>query len=91
MFWKILVDKYVISRSSVCWEILDVCVLCPRRGQESAGIVVGDGTGKFNTHKGMGLVSQVFKDDFAMSQLNKGGKLGIGLYTAKYLSWFWNS
>lgn len=32
------------------------------RGQESAGIVTSDGT-QFHTHKGMGLVSQVFKGD----------------------------
>src|SRR5437879_5451816 len=32
------------------------------RGQESAGIVTSDG-GQFRSHKGMGLVSQVFKGD----------------------------
>src|SRR3954454_10439497 len=32
------------------------------RGQESAGIVTSDGT-KFHTHRGMGLVSQVFKGE----------------------------
>src|SRR5881392_3307062 len=32
------------------------------RGQESAGIVTSDGT-QFHTHKGMGLVSQVFSGD----------------------------
>ena len=31
------------------------------RGQESAGIVVSDGT-RVETHKGMGLVADVFKD-----------------------------
>src|SRR4051794_19854243 len=32
------------------------------RGQESAGIVTSDGK-QFHTHKGMGLVSQIFKGD----------------------------
>lgn len=44
------------------------------RGQESAGIVASDGK-KFNHHRGMGLVSQVFTRDI----LNKlGGNMAIG-------------
>lgn len=44
------------------------------RGQESAGIVVSDGT-KVSTHKGMGLISDVFKD----GQLKTlKGYMGIG-------------
>ena len=31
------------------------------RGQEGAGIVVGDGEGQINAHRGVGLVSDVFK------------------------------
>ncbi|XP_064636847.1 amidophosphoribosyltransferase-like [Lineus longissimus] len=48
------------------------------RGQESAGIVTSDGdvtNAKFHSHKGMGLVSQVFKDD-PLHKLK--GNLGIG-------------
>jgi hypothetical protein len=47
-------------------------------GQESAGIVTSDGgatNAKFHSHKGMGLVSQVFKDD-PIHRLK--GNLGIG-------------
>lgn len=44
------------------------------RGQESAGIVTSDGQ-NFHTHKGMGLVSQVFKGD-ALQQLK--GSIAVG-------------
>jgi amidophosphoribosyltransferase len=44
------------------------------RGQESAGIVTSDGK-QFYTHKGMGLVSQVFKGDVLHGMV---GKLGVG-------------
>ncbi|ELU03400.1 hypothetical protein CAPTEDRAFT_18069 [Capitella teleta] len=48
------------------------------RGQESAGIVTspGDDKGKVHSHKGMGLVNQVFRDEATMSKLK--GNLGIG-------------
>jgi len=45
------------------------------RGQESAGIVSCNG-GKFNLHKGMGLVSEVFAKRAALSNLT--GKVAIG-------------
>src|SRR5438067_4826558 len=44
------------------------------RGQESAGIVTSDGT-QFHTHKGMGLVSQVFSGD-ALDKLP--GNMAVG-------------
>ena len=44
------------------------------RGQESAGIVTSDGR-QFHTHKGMGLVSQVFKGDVLRSL---PGQIAIG-------------
>jgi amidophosphoribosyltransferase len=44
------------------------------RGQESAGIVTYDGQ-KFNSHLGMGLVSQVFKGD-ALDKLP--GRMAVG-------------
>src|SRR5512146_212967 len=44
------------------------------RGQESAGIVTSDGT-QFHTHKGMGLVPQVFKGN-VLQEL--AGSLAIG-------------
>jgi len=44
------------------------------RGQESAGIVVSDGTG-VTAHKGMGLVSDVFKEG-ALQEMK--GFMGIG-------------
>ncbi|MFN9860401.1 MAG: class II glutamine amidotransferase, partial [Pseudanabaena sp.] len=45
------------------------------RGQESAGITVYDDRGTTNTHKAMGLVSQVFNET-VLSQLK--GALAIG-------------
>src|SRR5216110_2927949 len=44
------------------------------RGQESAGIVTSDGK-QFHTHKGMGLVSQVFKGDILHEMV---GQIAIG-------------
>lgn len=44
------------------------------RGQESAGIVTSDGTGA-HVHKGMGLLSDVFKDG---ELVNLKGHMGIG-------------
>ena len=44
------------------------------RGQESAGIVTSDGK-EFFTHKGMGLVSQVFKGNILHDM---AGSIGIG-------------
>src|SRR5438093_3517240 len=45
------------------------------RGQEAAGIVACDEGGAFHTHKGLGLVSDVF-DDSALQELP--GHLAIG-------------
>ena len=45
------------------------------RGQESAGIVSADDRGQFHTHKGLGLVSDVF-DDAILQRLP--GPLAIG-------------
>src|SRR3989442_3606385 len=45
------------------------------RGQEGAGIVACDERGGFHTHKGLGLVSDVF-DDAALQELP--GNLAIG-------------
>ncbi len=44
------------------------------RGQESAGIVSSDG-GQFRTHKGMGLVSQIFNGDVLPGLV---GKMAVG-------------
>ena len=44
------------------------------RGQESAGIVSSDG-GQFRTHKGMGLVSQIFNGDVLQGLV---GKMAVG-------------
>ena len=45
------------------------------RGQESSGIVSSDERGEFHTHKGIGLVSEVF-DDHAILELP--GSMAIG-------------
>ncbi|XP_037300816.1 amidophosphoribosyltransferase isoform X2 [Manduca sexta] len=52
-------------------------VALQHRGQESAGIVTSEGKSArtFNTHKGMGLINNIFNDD-AMKKLK--GNLGIG-------------
>ncbi|XP_047028891.1 amidophosphoribosyltransferase-like isoform X2 [Helicoverpa zea] len=52
-------------------------VALQHRGQESAGIVTSEGKSArtFNTHKGMGLVNNIFNDE-AMKKLK--GNLGIG-------------
>src|SRR5467141_1157423 len=44
------------------------------RGQESAGIVTSDGT-QFHAHKGMGLVSQVFKGEVLQKLI---GQIAVG-------------
>src|SRR5207237_1167934 len=44
------------------------------RGQESAGIVTSDGK-QFHTHRGMGLVSQVFKGDILHDMV---GQISVG-------------
>src|SRR6266567_3840725 len=44
------------------------------RGQESAGIVTSDGK-QFHTHRGMGLVSQVFKGDILHDMV---GQIAVG-------------
>ncbi|CAH0722196.1 unnamed protein product, partial [Brenthis ino] len=52
-------------------------VALQHRGQESAGIVTSEGKSSrtFNTHKGMGLINNIFNDE-AMKKLK--GNLGIG-------------
>ncbi|XP_045761662.1 amidophosphoribosyltransferase-like isoform X2 [Maniola jurtina] len=52
-------------------------VALQHRGQESAGIVTSEGRSArtFNTHKGMGLINNIFNDE-AMKKLK--GNLGIG-------------
>jgi amidophosphoribosyltransferase len=45
------------------------------RGQEAAGIVSADAAGRFHTHRGLGLVSEVF-DDPVLARLP--GRLAIG-------------
>ncbi|VVC92437.1 amidophosphoribosyltransferase-like isoform X2 [Leptidea sinapis] len=52
-------------------------VALQHRGQESAGIVTSEGKSArtFNTHKGMGLINNIFNDE-AMKKLK--GNLGIG-------------
>jgi len=51
-------------------------VALQHRGQESCGITTCDEKGNFHTHKGLGLVSQVFNSEDILSPL-KGG-FGIG-------------
>ncbi len=49
------------------------------RGQESAGIAVGDGT-TINMHKGMGLVAQIF-DEQVIKELSGGNAIGHTRYS----------
>lgn len=55
------------------------------RGQESAGIVTSTGNDKYtvHSHKGMGMVSHVFKDEATIAKLQ--GNLGIGLLNMSFL------
>ena len=50
------------------------------RGQESAGIVSCDDQGEFHEHKGMGLVSAIFKGD-ALEKLKGGRAIGHTRYS----------
>lgn len=62
----------------VAWTIYQGLLALQHRGQESAGIVVCDTTGPIGnicTHKDMGLVSEVFRQD-NLSKLH--GNIGIG-------------
>lgn len=61
-----LQHRYDSDNAHVCLKLF--------RGQESCGITTTNLTGKFYSHKGMGLVSQVFNSEEVFSPL-KGGKL----------------
>jgi amidophosphoribosyltransferase len=50
------------------------------RGQEGAGVVCRDNEGKFNVHKGLGLVSDVF-ENFKFSNLPGNNAIGHVRYT----------
>lgn len=65
------------TRMDVAQVVCLGLIALQHRGQESAGIVTSEGTGKqnFNVHKGMGLISNIFNND-AMERLR--GNLGIG-------------
>ena len=58
----------LICRFTICFS-----------GQESAGIVTSTGMDKYRvtSHKGMGLVSQVFKEETVLAKLK--GNLGLGM------------
>jgi len=51
------------------------------RGQESAGIVSAEPGGRFHTHRGLGLVSQVFKDEGAFDKLTGSRAIGHVRYS----------
>lgn len=51
------------------------------RGQESSGIVVVDDNGDLSIHKGMGLVSQVFKHHKVLDTLTGSNAIGHNRYS----------
>ena len=53
------------------------------RGQESAGLVCCDERGEFHSHKGLGLVSDVFRQaDLTRADLRRAGLDGVDLTAA---------
>jgi amidophosphoribosyltransferase len=51
------------------------------RGQESAGIAVVNGGGRIKLHRGMGLVSQVFRHQNILERLNGNRSIGHNRYS----------
>ena len=63
------------DNENVCGSIYDGLIQVQHRGQDAVGISTWDKT-KMYLHKDTGLVTEVFKTDNALSQLN--GNIGIG-------------
>ena len=69
-----VVGVYSSDAQSISKQIFFGLYALQHRGQESAGICTSDGN-KFNVHKGMGLVAQVFEESI-FDELK--GNIGIG-------------
>ena len=63
------------DNENVCASIYDGLIQVQHRGQDAVGISTWDKT-KMYLHKDTGLVTEVFKNDNSLSQLN--GNIGIG-------------
>ena len=63
------------DNENVCGSIYDGLIQVQHRGQDAVGISTLDKT-KMYLHKDTGLVTEVFKTDNSLSQLN--GNIGIG-------------
>ena len=63
------------DNENVCGSIYDGLIQVQHRGQDAVGISTWDKT-KMYLHKDTGLVTEVFKTDNSLSQLN--GNIGIG-------------
>ena len=65
----------IVGRSSVAQSLYDGLLLLQHRGQDSAGIITGDGEGRIYRRKSLGLV----RDVFAQRHMERlAGKMGIG-------------
>ena len=67
------------DNENVCGSIYDGLIQVQHRGQDAVGISTWDKT-KMYLHKDTGLVTEVFKTDNSLSQLN--GNIGIGTNSA---------
>ena len=65
----------IVGRSAVAQSLYDGLLLLQHRGQDSAGIITGDGAGSIFKRKSLGLVRDVFAQRH-MERLK--GKMGIG-------------
>ena len=57
-------------------ELVRALTYLQHRGQDSAGIAIVEQDGKIKVRKGMGLVSQVFKDEPEV--LDESSRVGVG-------------
>ena len=65
----------IVGRSAVAQSLYDGLLLLQHRGQDSAGIITGDGEGRIYRRKSLGLV----RDVFAQRHMERlAGKMGIG-------------
>ena len=63
-----VVGVYSSDAQSISKQIFFGLYALQHRGQESAGICTSDGN-KFNVHKGMGLVAQVFEESIFLNRV----------------------
>jgi len=65
----------VSDKPNVCLTLYNAMTVLQHRGQDAAGIATFDNDGKFNMHKGNGLVRDVFKEE---EMIHLSGSQGLG-------------